>query len=671
MEKRDKDFYVKKFKSLSEEAKNADLDRTIEIVTISTLKAIVSDSETFEKFLDFENNLEYFQAWNEACLIDFVADLKAYSEYMIESGSKIAPEVLDRMHYFTEKEPNDNRIEAHYQKELSNFSLSLLKNFDELSEFLKKEDSEIVDGFVVEDIKTFLAQTESLKTLMHMSCFKSDVLNNYSFFQDFMELKDYEQIPKDMTIDSDLEKTIMSKFTEKKPNVLEITTSIKQTIEELGYESGLVKFWKPLTAYFLEKYGIDAYFKSDAEEDSIVYFEGAYKRVIQKPKEFDESYRSSELLRKYEELASSSYLLPEDSRMDPNLENLVMSEVTLVNNPVVDAFNIYNALNKHLQYSSSMFALDQDKSSAIIQAVYNKSIDQYDVENNSVTCKNWSEMYAYLCSNYAGCMPLINKEGWHKNVSLVISDNIITADATNVSSSIIDGTRMTDLTRAKLGLIPAGFTPLFSVPELEREKKKFKRYDENEMILECSQYAEQADVKELMDILGNENLQDRVLNLRGMGTNEKVIRKLSYINQLLGLANMRNVDVTAYLSKVLTTVLTAEEMDKVRMHNKLYSEFDENFECQLHPMISINVSSPEAEEKFFYLIHDGEKGFCRISREEILEKVSEGKFKVMMRGKTIPGIPELSSTELFEQYEANKKVEQAMGNNTIPEGDSR
>ena len=650
MDQRTKEFYVNKFKTISEQVDKTDTDRTIQIVALSTIESILTNPEIFEKFLDFENNLSFFKVNRIESLGDYVADIKAYSEYMIENMAQISPDVRERMSFFTDKTPDRlNENEALSREMLSDSAFAIIGNIDRVKELLNKADNEMVNGFTVGEIKNFLIHSQTLKELMSKQILDDTVQKNYQYFQDVNNLIESQNKAGVIKIDGDLEQLIVSRINNNNPSVDEICNAINECIASFDYDSGLVNYWKELAFYFLNKYGIKAYFKED-NEDAVVFFDENYRREITKPQELDETYRENSFRNEYETVVSTSYQLSDEMQMEPELEELIMSQVKLTGNPKIDLFNIYNSLNRALLYSSSMIALNQDKSSEIVNSVYNKNISEYSKENRSVTCRNWSEMFAYLSKKYVGCDAFINKDGFHKKVSIILDKNIIFADATNAIISPLDGTKMTDLTRAKLGLLPAGFTSLFLIPEVENLKREFKVFNEDELSLECDDYAEQEDVSEFMSLVENENLQDRVLGLEGLGLEEKLLRKLSYVNELLGLSEIEALDVLGYLPPVLRTVLTQEEASKVKLHNKLYTDFDENLECDLLPVISIDVSQDNVDEKYFYLIYSKEKGLRRITKQQILEKIQSGEFKVIKKGKNISGIKDFEIEAQTEQH---------------------
>lgn len=665
MKENEKNIYVNKFNTVIRNSINLAPDRTVEIVTIDTVESIIKNEDIFQKFLDYENNLDFFNSSLDG-LIDFISCINSYASYMFENCYEFSEEELERIQIITGKVPEKSSTSNNDTKRnLSDVVLHILDDNSLVEKLFQMQEYEYFDNFSKSEIKSFILESRVLKELIESRCLPYEAERNYEFIHRLAEIeKSYYRVSNNMRVEPNFEKEVFSQieFSEEKFDLTySIYDALTKAIVISENKEALSANWKELMAYFLEKNGIIAYVKkSDTDnekKDVQVFLENNFIMEISKPAELDEKSRQEAFKSQLSRIEEISYRISPDVIVNPDLEKAVMENVQISDNKVIYAFNIYDELNKRLTFSSTMIALKQDLENPIIRSIYFQDISKYDEDNNRVTCRNWSELYAYFLEKYIGENAYINKKGKHKNVKFAIDDIIITADATNSIFSELDKTDFTDLTRAKLGFAPAGFKTNFYVPELDKRIREYNILDVDKINSEYSEYKEKSNVQELVNLLGSENLTNRMLNLDNGKEIDNILRKLKFISDIISNSNMQNMDNFKYLQVLRKNILSKEELNRVSVVRKLHTNIDENLDCELLPVISINIANSTEEPKYLYLMHNKEKGLCRITKEGILDIVGMNRLQVIKdNGWILPGIEELESNEKLNKHRMDMTI---------------
>lgn len=120
------------------------------------------------------------------------------------------------------------------------------------------------------------------------------------------------------------------------------------------------------------------------------------------------------------------------------------------------ALKLYNNLNSCLVYNEEFVAFNQDISIDFMSKIYNKQLNEFNMQDNDAICKSWAELFSYFLTRH-NIKNVINDMSFHRYVIFKADGYVYKADATELKESY---TKMDDLTRAKLQLKPEGLTAL-------------------------------------------------------------------------------------------------------------------------------------------------------------------------------------------------------------------
>lgn len=370
------------------------------------------------------------------------------------------------------------------------------------------------------------------------------------------------------------------------------------------------------------------------------------------------------LMNKDRNVKNNTYRVNPQLQINPDFERAVLGAIQPTNDPAEFALQLYNELNKRVKYNPSFFALDQDLTDQFAYDIYYKPFTTVNLQNNSLVCKQWSELYAYFLEKN-GFEAYVCGSGKHKNVKAYYGTTLIEADATNQTTSPSDPSRLTDLTRSKLGVRPAGFnayefyrdkqtTRNLSAIQLNYDIGDFSRNQgANEQLLEIMNLIDED--RDLTDvIMGLNNPNDRI------GT---IMKKISFISDMLKRARLDNMDSIGYLNHLFHCTLNSEERQRAKNTNAFYKNLYTN-DCDMVPIISINVAqdktNPKQEDYLFFEFVQDTHEIKPISREKLIEKVVRGEY-IQGREKhdkvSIPGIPEITDAQFINQARAGKTTE--------------
>lgn len=370
------------------------------------------------------------------------------------------------------------------------------------------------------------------------------------------------------------------------------------------------------------------------------------------------------LMNKDRNIKNNTYRVSPQLQINPDFERVVFEAVQPTNDPAEFALQVYNELNKRVKYNPSFFALDQDLTDQFAHDIYYQPFNTVDLQNNSLICKQWSELYAYLLER-CGFEAYVCGSGKHKNVKAYYGTTLIEADATNQTTSPSDPSRLTDLTRSKLGVRPAGF----SAYEFYRDKQTTRNLSTIQLNYDIADFStNQGANEQLLEIMNlideDRDLTDVIMGLNNpndrVGT---IMKKISFISDMLKGASLDNMDSIGYLNHLFHGTLTPEERQRAKNTNAFYKNLYTN-DCDMVPIISINVASDinnpnQGDYLFFEFVQDTHE-IKPISREKLIEKVVSGEY-IQGRGKhdkaSIPGIPEITDAQFIAQARARRAME--------------
>ena len=370
------------------------------------------------------------------------------------------------------------------------------------------------------------------------------------------------------------------------------------------------------------------------------------------------------LINKDRNVKNNTYRVNPQLQINPDFERAVLEAIQPTNDPAEFALQLYNELNKRVKYNPSFFALDQDLTNQFAHDIYYQPFDTVNLQNNSLICKQWSELYAYFLEKN-GFEAYVCGSGKHKSVKAYYGTTLIEADATNQTTSPSDPSRLTDLTRSKLGVRPAGF----SAYELYKDKQTTRNLSTIQLNYDIGDFSRNQGANEqLLEIMNlideDRDLTDIIMGLNN--PNDKIgtiMKKISFISDMLKGANLDNMDSIGYLNHLFHCTLNSEERQRAKNTNAFYKNLYTN-DCDMVPIISINVAqnqtNPRPEDYLFFEFVQDTHEIKPISREKLIEKVVSGEY-IQGRGKhdnvSIPGIPEITDAQFISQARARKATE--------------
>lgn len=370
------------------------------------------------------------------------------------------------------------------------------------------------------------------------------------------------------------------------------------------------------------------------------------------------------LMNKDRNVKDNTYRVDPRLQINPDFERAVLGSIQPTNDPAEFALQLYNELNKRVKYNPSFFALDQDLTDQFAYDIYYQPFNTVNLQNNSLICKQWAELYAYFLEKN-GFEAYVCGSGKHKNVKAYYGTTLIEADATNQTTSPSDPSRLTDLTRSKLGVRPVGFKAY----EFHRDKQSTRNLSTIQLNYDIGDFSRNQGANEklleIMDLIDEErDLTDVIMGLNNpddrVGT---IMKKIIFISDMLKGASLDNMDSVGYLNHLFRCTLNSEERQRAKKTNAFYKNLYTN-DCDMVPIISINVGQDKTNQKqedyiYFEFVQDTHE-IKPISREKLIEKVVCGEY-IQGRGKhdkiSIPGIPEITDEQFINQARARKATE--------------
>lgn len=315
------------------------------------------------------------------------------------------------------------------------------------------------------------------------------------------------------------------------------------------------------------------------------------------------------LLKQRDELVKNSYRVDQYEEINPDFENIIMQNIPEGLDQISIARAIYIEVCKRVRYDDTFAFEDQDLRKDFVNQIYNKKISELSEKDNKVTCKNCTELYAYLLEKQ-GIPTYINLKGKHKFAKFIVDGQTIKADSSNVSRDK-EGRAMTDLTRAKLGISPAGFECESDFTELDKllskEKQNTDSYVQN-MIDDIEFIDENIDLEGIIfdDVESLQNLINRILE----DTDNSELDSLEMVGYLKSMVPKINQNYSDLISKCCASFYTKEQ------------------EYNIQLILSLNSKTKdkgEEKESYSYMIVDRKTGVQVIDKQAFLSQLAEGK----------------------------------------------
>ena len=420
--------------------------------------------------------------------------------------------------------------------------------------------------------------------------------------------------------------------------------------------------------FFNEYINSDKMYKEIEKEEIEDYFASNISYIEKKIKFKDEDYIRKYFLENKTNVRKTSEKIDTNIKLNEKFENLVMQDISPKLTGIDLAFAIYNQLNKRVKYNPAFFALDQDLDLEFLKSIYEENIEKINEKDNKVVCSTWAKLYAYFLEKN-GIETYISKRGRHKYVQAFVGDKRIQADATNPSNSLEDPSKLTDLVRSKLGLRPAGFNVYDMNNNRQEIGKEIDIVKNDYTKIDYSTVENTEEYKELMNLLDDgKDYTKTILELDDEEDSMKnIMTKITFINETMKQTKLDNIENLGYLIHVFGNVLTKEERKRVILNYSLCENLYTN--CKLVPIISIykgeindDNEKKNLEDYLFLTLNEENYEFEKITREQIINNVIDGKFERIIKDKEyryIAGIPDirLSIDKLKQKYRKNEEID--------------
>lgn len=319
-------------------------------------------------------------------------------------------------------------------------------------------------------------------------------------------------------------------------------------------------------------------------------------------------------------------------QINPQFKQLVLSKIPKgIQNKEELAYVIYNAVNQCIVYDSTYFALAKDKKNPNVKKLFDMQIPEITPDNNKVICVLWAQVYSYFLKlygidssikfnvtkfskTYGNGERIERLNSSHKYVEVYVDDQIIEADATNATRSKIDNTSMSDLTRTKIGIVPAGF-----------RSEHFEEIAKKHSMETISDRVDK--IKTLIKSNG--------INNERSDTIEGFEQKIRIISEQLKQSNLDNMANMQYLRTLHWIFLSS----KSKINWSLYMQ-DEKGKCYIKPIIAMDMGNEQQHKYRYFIVDDSKRGIEHIGKEELERAIREGILHQTVEKKKhlIPGI---------------------------------
>ncbi len=315
--------------------------------------------------------------------------------------------------------------------------------------------------------------------------------------------------------------------------------------------------------------------------------------------------------------------------LDSKFKEDILEDLPKCNSQTMLAHEIYKSLNKKVKYNQSFCAAPKEKKEEITNQLLSKPIDTFNISDNLVICKSWSEIYSKLLTDYS-IDNVITKQGEHYYVTLLADNEVIKADATNVSKNMFDTTgKINDIERACFNMPTAGFTILSNKNKnVEFQKSEYEKVNNSKTNEDLAFLRREDDY--------DEHLADTLLNA-------PIKEKFDFLNeQFSKIENKDELDMLSYISYVKSKVFRKDSNLNECM---IGIPVDDN-NYKISKVYSYDLDN---NVNYYYLSKDG---FREISKDELKDKFSSGNFTKTSDNSFVPGIIEKDGTILKEHEES-------------------
>lgn len=329
-------------------------------------------------------------------------------------------------------------------------------------------------------------------------------------------------------------------------------------------------------------------------------------------------YHYQQIIRRYPLLFKNLKKLDGElpkGNVDKDLEQSVLSNVDFSKSELAIALQIYIELCKKLVYDANFLAFNQDISIPMMKNIYEKSIDEVNLEQNLVICSQFSDIYATLLRK-CGFDARVRGD-FHKFVVFKCNNHIVEADSSKQLMGVYDF-YFCDLTRCKLNLQVGGFS---YADDKEKAKEDLNRA-----------YAElNSDVPTFM-----------VEIIELLSKNAKrypFAKRIEIIEQKSRMTKLQSVDYIGYILAIVKTLFSLKELNEMDLYT-VYIKVGDTYEIGT----LIAKDRPAENETGYYLFHNTIDN-AMVSEDDVRELLNKGIIKINRKDERIKRLANSKSEE--------------------------
>lgn len=285
--------------------------------------------------------------------------------------------------------------------------------------------------------------------------------------------------------------------------------------------------------------------------------------------------------------------------IDPNLESSILTAIDFSKSKFSIALQLYTELCRHLIYDATFLAYRQNLNNRSLQNIYQKKIQDINLQQNNVTCNQFSHIYAKLlikCGFEAKIRGSI-----HKYVNFKCDGNIIEADSSKQSMGK-EGFYLSDFTNCKLNLPVTGFTYKNSKRNIENNLNKAYQ----ELGLSTPTFT-----LERIELL-NKNVE-----------NLSFEEQINILDEKSKNSRLKTIDYVGYLVALIKTIFPPKKLRELGLYTAYIKDGNDY-------QMSILLAKDNLETKTQYFLFHSYFG-CIKPTEEQIKKLLENEMIIINR----------------------------------------
>lgn len=307
--------------------------------------------------------------------------------------------------------------------------------------------------------------------------------------------------------------------------------------------------------------------------------------------------------------------ISKDVKMDETLYEAVMNDVDMSKKGAFLAAEIYNSLNKRVSYDEVFGIFEQDTSLDFIKDIYNKKAEEITIDKNTVICHNWSDSFAYSLQKNGFNEVVVNKAVTHSQVYFKADNHMFRADATGKILGLDEQNQMSDLTRAKLGIMPQGFLIYEENSQGLMEEKNFFKSD---FYKNHSSFKEEMSIHDYtQNIMKKLKEDDAFYSYEVPEDYHNVFSQIAFMSEMLTESNLDIIGGITYLKHLMNVLIPEEERKKITLdHIKMQNGEEEILNVdEIKYGLILTYAPEEVENPRCCFFHPSVSGYNFLYRE--------------------------------------------------------